>query len=83
MLTGKVLNDDEPGVAGTLRGMIKRLGEPVIRAAVGQAMLCSSPDFRDSGGPGVRGRRRPGRVRDPPLDRVPVLQLADDGHPQA
>jgi RHH-type proline utilization regulon transcriptional repressor/proline dehydrogenase/delta 1-pyrroline-5-carboxylate dehydrogenase len=38
MLTGKVLNDDEPGVAGTLRGMIKRLGEPVIRAAVGQAM---------------------------------------------
>lgn len=38
MLTGKVLDDDHPGVAGTLRGAIKRLGEPVIRAAVGRAM---------------------------------------------
>ncbi|MEO0762825.1 MAG: bifunctional proline dehydrogenase/L-glutamate gamma-semialdehyde dehydrogenase, partial [Pseudomonadota bacterium] len=34
MLTGKVLEDAKPGVAGTLRGAIKRLGEPVIRAAV-------------------------------------------------
>ncbi|NNE87613.1 MAG: bifunctional proline dehydrogenase/L-glutamate gamma-semialdehyde dehydrogenase PutA [Silicimonas sp.] len=37
MLTGKVLNDDE-GMATTLRGAIKRLGEPVIRAAVSRAM---------------------------------------------
>nr|WP_284154972.1 bifunctional proline dehydrogenase/L-glutamate gamma-semialdehyde dehydrogenase PutA [Algicella marina] len=37
-LTGKVLDDDQPGVAGTLRGMVRRLGEPVIRRAVGQAM---------------------------------------------
>ncbi len=38
MLTGKVLDDDAPGMAGVLRGAIKRLGEPVIRAAVGRAM---------------------------------------------
>ena len=38
MLTGKVLDADRPGVAGTLRGMVRRLGEPVIRAAVGRAM---------------------------------------------
>ncbi|TNE64709.1 MAG: bifunctional proline dehydrogenase/L-glutamate gamma-semialdehyde dehydrogenase PutA [Rhodobacteraceae bacterium] len=38
MLTGKVLDDNQPGVAGTLRGAVKRLGEPVIRAAVGRAM---------------------------------------------
>jgi delta-1-pyrroline-5-carboxylate dehydrogenase (PutA C-terminal domain) len=38
MLTGKVLDDKQPGVAGTLRGAVKRLGEPVIRAAVGRAM---------------------------------------------
>ncbi len=38
MLTGKVLEDARPGVAGTLRGAIKRLGEPVIRAAVKRAM---------------------------------------------
>ncbi|UXU76236.1 bifunctional proline dehydrogenase/L-glutamate gamma-semialdehyde dehydrogenase PutA [Paracoccus sp. SMMA_5_TC] len=38
MLTGKVLDDDQGGIAGTLRGAIRRLGEPVIRAAVGRAM---------------------------------------------
>ncbi len=38
MLTGKVLDDDQPGVAGVMRGAVKRLGEPVIRAAVGRAM---------------------------------------------
>ncbi|WP_227010382.1 bifunctional proline dehydrogenase/L-glutamate gamma-semialdehyde dehydrogenase PutA [Pelagibius marinus] len=38
LLTGKVLEADRPGIAGTLRGMIRRLGEPVIRTAVGQAM---------------------------------------------
>ncbi|OWU85925.1 pyrroline-5-carboxylate dehydrogenase [Oceanicola sp. 22II-s10i] len=38
MLTGRVLADEEPGVAGTLRGMVRRLGEPVIRTAVSGAM---------------------------------------------
>lgn len=38
MLTGKVLDDDAPGMAGVLRGAVRRLGEPVIRAAVGRAM---------------------------------------------
>ncbi len=38
MLTGKVLNDDAPGPVGHLRAAIKRLGEPVIRTAVGRAM---------------------------------------------
>jgi RHH-type proline utilization regulon transcriptional repressor/proline dehydrogenase/delta 1-pyrroline-5-carboxylate dehydrogenase len=37
MLTGKVLGDTE-GLAGVLRGAVKRLGEPVIRVAVAQAM---------------------------------------------
>ncbi|MCJ8138976.1 bifunctional proline dehydrogenase/L-glutamate gamma-semialdehyde dehydrogenase PutA [Falsirhodobacter halotolerans] len=35
MLTGKVLDDDQ---GGTLRRMVRRLGEPVIRTAVGRAM---------------------------------------------
>lgn len=38
MLTGRVLDDDQPGLAGTLRGAIRRLGEPVIRTAVTRAM---------------------------------------------
>lgn len=38
MLTGKVLDDSPPGPAGHLRAAIKRLGEPVIRTAVGRAM---------------------------------------------
>ena len=38
MLTGRVLDDDKPGITGALRGAIKRLGEPVIRTAVGRAM---------------------------------------------
>ena len=38
MLTGKVLDDDAPGPAQVLRSAIKRLGEPVIRTAVGAAM---------------------------------------------
>ncbi len=38
MLTGKVLQDEQPGPVGHLRGAIKRLGEPVIRKAVGRAM---------------------------------------------
>ncbi|SMX33040.1 bifunctional proline dehydrogenase/L-glutamate gamma-semialdehyde dehydrogenase PutA [Actibacterium lipolyticum] len=38
MLTGKVLEDSDPGLIGTLRAAVKRLGEPVIRTAVGRAM---------------------------------------------
>ncbi|WP_415393043.1 bifunctional proline dehydrogenase/L-glutamate gamma-semialdehyde dehydrogenase PutA [Paracoccus sp. SJTW-4] len=38
MLTGKVLDDDQAGIAGTLRRAVRRLGEPVIRTAVGRAM---------------------------------------------
>ncbi len=38
MLTGRVLDDDRPGITGQLRGAIKRLGEPVIRTAVARAM---------------------------------------------
>ncbi len=38
MLTGRVLDDEKPGIARHLRGAVKRLGEPVIRKAVGRAM---------------------------------------------
>lgn len=39
MLTGRVLREDaEPGPVGHLRAAVKRLGEPVIRTAVGRAM---------------------------------------------
>jgi len=39
MLTGKVLKEDKrKGVAATLHGAVKRLGEPVIRTAVARAM---------------------------------------------
>ncbi|MCV2881875.1 bifunctional proline dehydrogenase/L-glutamate gamma-semialdehyde dehydrogenase PutA [Actibacterium sp. XHP0104] len=38
MLTGKILDDPQPGLVGTLRGAVKRLGEPVIRTAVSRAM---------------------------------------------
>jgi RHH-type transcriptional regulator, proline utilization regulon repressor / proline dehydrogenase / delta 1-pyrroline-5-carboxylate dehydrogenase len=38
MLTGRVLDDREGGIAGALRGAVRRLGEPVIRSAVSRAM---------------------------------------------
>ncbi len=38
MLTGRVLDDEKPGLARALRGAVKRVGEPVIRAAVARAM---------------------------------------------
>lgn len=39
LLTGKLIAPaEDKGVTQTLRGMIKRLGEPVVRTAVGQAM---------------------------------------------
>ena len=46
MLTGKILNDEETeGFAGVLRGAVKRLGEPVIRTAVKQAMKELGSEF--------------------------------------
>jgi RHH-type proline utilization regulon transcriptional repressor/proline dehydrogenase/delta 1-pyrroline-5-carboxylate dehydrogenase len=39
MLTGKVLDEaEEPGVFSAMRGLVKRVGEPVIRRAVRAAM---------------------------------------------
>ena len=38
MLTGKVLDEREPGIVGHLKVAVKRLGEPVIRTAVSRAM---------------------------------------------
>ncbi|MGM0583508.1 MAG: bifunctional proline dehydrogenase/L-glutamate gamma-semialdehyde dehydrogenase PutA [Pseudomonadota bacterium] len=39
MLTGRVLREDETsGLAATLHGLVRRLGEPVIRTAVHHAM---------------------------------------------
>ncbi|MER9326433.1 bifunctional proline dehydrogenase/L-glutamate gamma-semialdehyde dehydrogenase PutA [Mesorhizobium sp. M0488] len=38
MLTGRVLEEGEGGIEGTLRAMVRRLGEPVIRKAVAAAM---------------------------------------------
>src|SRR5690606_7801562 len=38
MLTGRVLDEGEGAIDRTLRGMLRRLGEPVIRAAVAAAM---------------------------------------------
>jgi RHH-type proline utilization regulon transcriptional repressor/proline dehydrogenase/delta 1-pyrroline-5-carboxylate dehydrogenase len=37
-LTGRVLDEGESGIERTLRGMVRRLGEPVIRTAVAAAM---------------------------------------------
>ncbi|GAA3869359.1 bifunctional proline dehydrogenase/L-glutamate gamma-semialdehyde dehydrogenase PutA [Celeribacter arenosi] len=44
MLTGKVLQDG-PRVATTLRSAVKRLGEPIIRTAVGRAMKVMGAQF--------------------------------------
>ncbi|WP_295813120.1 bifunctional proline dehydrogenase/L-glutamate gamma-semialdehyde dehydrogenase PutA [uncultured Nitratireductor sp.] len=38
MLTGRVLDDEGDGVEATLRGLVRRMGEPVIRRAVSRAM---------------------------------------------
>jgi RHH-type proline utilization regulon transcriptional repressor/proline dehydrogenase/delta 1-pyrroline-5-carboxylate dehydrogenase len=47
MLTGRVLRDGGAGwdVMETLRGSVRRLGEPVIRAAVGEAMKLMGRQF--------------------------------------
>ncbi len=49
MLTGKVLDESDDGIEGTLRSMVRRLGEPVIRRAVSAAM-------REMGEQFVQGR---------------------------
>ena len=38
MLTGSIIADEPQGIVGTLRGAVRRLGEPVIRTAVNQAI---------------------------------------------
>jgi RHH-type proline utilization regulon transcriptional repressor/proline dehydrogenase/delta 1-pyrroline-5-carboxylate dehydrogenase len=38
MLTGKVLGSDTAGVTSTLRKLVKKFGEPVVRKVVAQAM---------------------------------------------
>ena len=45
MLTGKVLDDDPKGPARALRGLVKRLGEPVVRTAVGRSMKILGHQF--------------------------------------
>ncbi len=45
MLTGKVLDDDPKGPARTLRALVKRLGEPVVRTAVGHSMKILGRQF--------------------------------------
>ena len=38
MLTGKIIADEHTGIAGIVSGMVRRLGEPVVRTAVNQAI---------------------------------------------
>lgn len=45
MLTGKVLEDDPKGPGAAIRGLVKRLGEPVVRTAVGQSMKLLGRQF--------------------------------------
>jgi RHH-type proline utilization regulon transcriptional repressor/proline dehydrogenase/delta 1-pyrroline-5-carboxylate dehydrogenase len=48
MLTGKVIAPEDAGqmdIAGTVRAMIKRIGDPVVRKAVGQSMRILGHQF--------------------------------------
>ncbi|MDO9597238.1 MAG: bifunctional proline dehydrogenase/L-glutamate gamma-semialdehyde dehydrogenase PutA [Azoarcus sp.] len=45
MLTGKVLDDDPKGPVRALRGLVRRMGEPLVRAAVGQSMKILGRQF--------------------------------------
>ena len=45
MLTGKLLEDEAPGPGGALHGMIRRLGAPAVRAAMGRAMAEMGSQF--------------------------------------
>ncbi len=44
-LTGEVLRDGGAGIAGTIKGFVQRIGEPVIRSAVLQAMKILGGQF--------------------------------------
>lgn len=59
MLTGRVLDQGEGAIERTLRSMVRRLGEPVIRRAVGAAMREMGEQFvlgRNIGEAVKRGR---------------------------
>ncbi|MCG6659263.1 bifunctional proline dehydrogenase/L-glutamate gamma-semialdehyde dehydrogenase PutA [Halomonas campisalis] len=45
MLTGKVLEDDPKGPVRALRGLVRRMGEPVVRKAVAQSMRILGRQF--------------------------------------
>jgi len=45
LLTGRVLDEAGDGIAGTLRAMLRRLGEPVIRTAVSAAIKHMGQQF--------------------------------------
>jgi RHH-type proline utilization regulon transcriptional repressor/proline dehydrogenase/delta 1-pyrroline-5-carboxylate dehydrogenase len=45
MLSGKVLDDDPKGPARVLRGLVRRLGEPVVRTAVERSMRILGRQF--------------------------------------
>ena len=45
MLTGRVLDDDPRKPAAALRGLIRRMGEPVVRTAVGRSMKLLGQQF--------------------------------------
>ncbi|MEM6623473.1 MAG: bifunctional proline dehydrogenase/L-glutamate gamma-semialdehyde dehydrogenase PutA [Pseudomonadota bacterium] len=63
MLTGHVIDDDDEGEAGilsALHGVVRRLGEPVVRVAVGRAMREMGAQFvlgRDINEAVRRGRK--------------------------
>ena len=68
MLTGRVLDEGEGGIEGTLRAMVRRLGEPVIRTAVAAAM-------REMGEQFVLGRTIDEAVQARPADDRERLSL--------
>jgi RHH-type proline utilization regulon transcriptional repressor/proline dehydrogenase/delta 1-pyrroline-5-carboxylate dehydrogenase len=45
LITGRLLDDDPGRPAAALRGMIRRMGEPVVRRAVGRAMKLMGRQF--------------------------------------
>jgi len=45
LLTGKVLAEDPKGPTRALRGLVRRMGEPVVRKAVGQSMKILGRQF--------------------------------------
>ncbi|MDF1719888.1 MAG: bifunctional proline dehydrogenase/L-glutamate gamma-semialdehyde dehydrogenase PutA [Minwuia sp.] len=45
MLTGKVLDDDPQKPGAAIRGLVRRVGEPLVRRAVGQSMKILGAQF--------------------------------------